>query len=132
MNQYQKEYADAKAAVLAIEEVTAEIERKYIISQEIVNPDMSIPERIYCIEDEEAFEHANQECSETIVSMGLEEEMNRAKTALTAAEDALIAYGLSIAPKELKETLSKGISSDYTIRCKMIEIVFRLDTSTVK
>jgi hypothetical protein len=38
---------------------------------------------------------------------------------------------LSIAPAGLRDTLSKGAKSDYNIRKKLIDLVYKLDVSTV-
>lgn len=132
MNQYQKEYALAKTKVEAIEESIAEIERDYISAQNIMNSDGSIPPCIYCIDDMKVFSRANLDCSKAVIDAGLEDDLNIAKAALMKAEDALIVYGLSIAPDGLKETLANGIASNYAIRCKMIDATFRLDCSTVR
>lgn len=78
------------------------------------------------------FDKANQECGKVIVEKGLDAEVNKAKESLRIAEEALIAYGISIAPAAVRETLSKGVADNYNIREKMIDMVFRLDTTTVK
>lgn len=51
---------------------------------------------------------------------------------LEAAEDAMIAYGLSIAPAGIRDTLERGVKENYTIRLKVIDAVFRLDVSSVQ
>ena len=43
----------------------------------------------------------------------------------------MIEYGLSIAPAGIRSTLAKGAKDNYTTRQKLIELVFRLDVSTV-
>lgn len=132
MNKYQKQYAIAKASVQAIEEAISKVEHDYIMDRGIVNPDNSIPEHIYCINEISLFDKTNQECSELIIAMGLEEGFNKSKKNLRNAEEALIAYGISNAPVGLKETLSKGVDADYDIRKKMVDVVFRFDATTVK
>ena len=48
-----------------------------------------------------------------------------------AAEDRLIEYGISIAPAGIRATLTKGAKDNYAARQKLIDLVLRLDISTV-
>lgn len=130
-NKFQRAYMVAKARVDSVESRQAEIEKKYIADSGIVNPDGSIPEFLYCMDDDVAFEKANEECSALIVAAGLEAELNAANNALKTAEDRLIAYGLSLAPSGVRATLEKGVKENYTTRQKVLELAFRLDVSTV-
>lgn len=130
-NNFQRAYMIAKAHVQEVESRQKEIEKKYIAEHGIVNPDGSVPELIYCMEDDAAFEKANEECSALIVAAGLEDELNAARDALKSAEDRLIVYGLSIAPAGVRATLEKGVKENFTIRQKVLDLVFRLDVSTV-
>lgn len=130
-NQVQRDYMMAKMLVEFTKAQQAEIERQYIADNGIANPDGSIPELIYCIEDETAFEKANKECSAIIAAAGLEEEMNTASAALQAAEDKLIEYGLSIVPAKTREILQKAVKENAYTRFKVIDLAFRLDVSTV-
>ena len=43
----------------------------------------------------------------------------------------MIEYGLSLAPAGIRATLAKGAKDNYTTRQKLIDLVFRLDVSTV-
>lgn len=131
-NKIQQAYMKAKARVEAINSRHEELERQYIAKNAIVNPDGSTPELIYCIEDEAIFEKANEEFSSAMVASGLEDEMNAARSDLRAAEDKLIEYGLSIAPAKIREVLQKDIKINACTRSKVIDLVFRLDVSTVK
>jgi len=130
-NKYQESYMIAKAYVQEVESRQAVIEKKYIADHGIVNVDGSIPGLLYCMDDDAAFEIANEECSALIVSAGLEDEMNTARAALKSAEDRLIAYGLSIAPAGVRAALEREVSRNYTARLKVLDLVFRLDASTV-
>ena len=107
------------------------IEKKFIADNGIVNPDGSVPEFLYCMEDDAAFEKANAECAALIASAGLEEELNAARAALKAAEDRLIAYGLSLAPAGVRATLEKAVRNNAATRAKVLDLTFRLDVSTV-
>ena len=59
-NKIQKLYMLAKAHLEALEDKEKELERQYILDNGIINPDGSIPNYIYCIEDEEVFSKANE------------------------------------------------------------------------
>ncbi len=130
-NKIQREYMAAKALVKTLEEREKEMEQAYIAAHGITNPDGTTPARIYCIMDEAVFDKANEESSAEIAACGLEAEYNAAEDALKAAEDRMIKYGLSLAPAGIRATLEKGAKSNYTVRQKLIDLVFRLDVSTV-
>jgi len=132
MNRIQKNYMVAKALVAQIESRQEEIERKYIADKGIRNPDGSVPELLFCMDDDAAFDVANAEFSEIIVNAGLEKELNAARDSLKAAEDRLIAYGLSIAPAGVRSVLQEAVKKDSTTRAKIIDLAFKLDVSTVK
>lgn len=132
MNKIQKNYMAAKALVAQVESRQEEIERKYISEKGIRNPDGSVPELLYCMEDGAAFDKANEECSAIIVAAGLENELNAARAILKAAEEKMIEYGLSIAPAGVREVLQKAVKENACTRMKVIDLVFRLDASTVR
>lgn len=131
-NKVQEAYMKAKARVEAIEAQQEEIEKKYIADHGIVNPDGSIPEKLFCMDDDAAFEKANEECSALIVAAGLEDQHNAARAALKAVEDKLIEYGLSIAPAGVRAVLQKEVKENACTRFKVIDLVFKLDVSTVR
>ena len=81
-NKFQRAYMVAKARVQEVESQQEAIEKKFIADKGIVNPDGSVPEFLYCMEDDAAFEKANDECAVLIVSAGLEEELNAARSVL--------------------------------------------------
>ena len=130
-NKIQREYITAKALVEMLEQQMEQMERAYISAHGIVNPDGTTPKLIYCITDDSAFDKANEEVSAQVAACGLEAEYNTAQDALRAAEDRLIRYGLSIAPAGVLATLEKGVKANCTIRKKLIDLVLRLDVSTV-
>lgn len=115
----------AKARVQEVESLQDAAEKKFITDNGIVNPDNSVPEFLYCMEDDVAFEKANAECA------GLEEELNAARAALKAAEDRLIAYSLSLAPAGVWATLEKAVQRNATTRAKALDLAFWLNASTV-
>ncbi len=130
-NKIQREYMVAKALVETLEERKKEMELAYISTHGITNPDGTTPARIYCIMDEAVFDKANEESAAEMAACGLEAEYNAAQDALKAAEDCMIEYGLSLAPAGIRATLEKGAKNSYTTRQKLIDLVFRLDVSTV-
>lgn len=130
-NKYQKAYMTAKARVQEIESRQEAIEKKYISDNDIVNPDGSVPEFLYCMEDDAAFEKANDECAVLIAATGLEADLLSARSALKIAEDHLIAYGLSLAPAGVRATLEKAVQHNAATRAKVLDLAFRLDVSTV-
>ena len=130
-NSAQRAYMLAKAHLQALKDREAEIERAYIIAHSIRNADDTIPERVYCIDNMETFDRAVEATSAEIEGSGLWADILAAEEALKAAEDVMIAYGLSIAPAGIRATLERGIKENYTIRLKVIDAVFHLDVSTV-
>ena len=130
-NSAQRAYMLTKAHLQALRSQEAEIERAYIVAQGIHNGDGTIPDRVYCIDDMETFDRANEETSAEIEGSGLWADILAAEEALKAAEDVMIAYGLSIAPADIRATLERGVKENYTIRLKVIDAVFHLDVSTV-
>lgn len=130
-NKIQNAYMMAKARVQEIESMQEEIERKYIADKGIVNPDGFIPEYVWCMDDDAAFDKANEEVSALIAAAGLESEAEAARAALKSTEDRLITYGLSLAPAGVRATLERGVKQNATIRQKVIDATYRLDVSTV-
>jgi len=134
MNVQQKNYARAKALVNTLKAQEKEIEQAYIRGHNIVNPDGTIPERIYCIDNEDVFNQANEEIALAIDALGLYE----AEKLLREAEDDLIRFGLSIVPAKERKILSDrcfGRNGHYVhvdVREKVLDLVFRLDVSTIK
>ncbi len=131
MNKVQKNYMMAKAALQTYEEIAADIEKRYIIENGITNEGGEIPERVYCIDDMDVFNKANEETGKTIKESGIEEKINAARKNLESAEENIIKFAFSISPIGIRKTLEKGVKENYTIRMKLIDLAFRLDTSTI-
>ena len=131
-NKIQKLYMLAKAHLEALEDKEKELERQYILDNGIINPDGSIPNYIYCIEDEEVFSKANEEQAATAEASGLWQEILTARANLTVAEAKLIEYGLSIIPAKERDILKKAAKENYTTHQKVIDMVLKLDVSTIK
>lgn len=130
-NSTQRAYMLAKANLQTLKEREAEIEKAYIVATGIRNADGTIPERVYCIDDMETFDRANAETSAEIESSGLWADIMEAESVLKTAEDAMIRYGLSLAPASIRDTLERGVREKASTRQKMIDLVFSLDVSTV-
>jgi hypothetical protein len=131
MSKQQKNYALAKSMLETLEAKEAEIEQIYIKEHGIVNVDGSTPARIFMIDNEATFDKANSEVSKLIEDSGLWAKILKARDDLKVAEDELIKYGLSIAPKHEREVLTKAAKTNYTTRRKIIDLVFKLDAKTV-
>jgi len=130
-NKVQRDYMLAKAYLDTLESEHKELERNYIKTQNIINADGTIPEAIYCIDDEETFERINYEFSVLPENTAHWEKILEAKRTLKQAEQRLIDYGLSFAPIKEREILIKAASHDYVMRQKIIDLVMRLDVSTI-
>lgn len=134
-NQFQETYMLAKAHLKTLEAHEKEIDHQYIIDNGIKNPDGSIPEYIYCIDDEPVFHKANIECSSIVIKSGLWSEILEARELLKSAEEELLKYALSVIPHmnaHEKEVLERAVVDNCTTRMKVIELVLKLDTTTVK
>jgi hypothetical protein len=123
MNQEQKNYIAAKAAVDAIESAIAEKELKFLQGKGREET------RIWAIEDEEVFEILNAEFS--VAEESICADYTSARKLLKTSERALVEYALSIAPDGIRETLRRGSKEQATVRKKLIETIMRLDVSTV-
>lgn len=128
MNKQQRAYALAKARVQALDEQNAENEKNFIIESGYRNPDGSVPEKLYMIDDEEAFERLCNEFDKS--GKNLFQEVKIAEKRLRQAEDELIDYALSIVPKSIAEVLDRNRRT-WKVRKKLIDAAFRLDTKTV-
>lgn len=131
MNKAQRDYLDAKAKFEALVSRHKQMERAYIAAHGITNPDGGTPERIYCIDDDAAFEQANEEFSAQVAACGLEAEYDAARAALRAAEDQLIEYGFSLVPVGVRGTLEQAAKVKRTVRQQLLDLTLRLDVSTV-
>lgn len=131
MNKLQIAYMIAKSCVDALESNFDELEKKYISDKGIVNTDGSVPKHLWCIDDDAEFEKANEEFEALIVAHGLENELNEARDRLKSAENELIAFGLSLAPINVRATLERAVMQNALTREKVLDLAFRLDASTV-
>jgi hypothetical protein len=124
MNQVQKSYITAKEAFRAVELTLNKKEREFLKGKGR-NED-----HVWMIDNETIFNLLNEEFS--ALTIDLNNEYNTAKGALKDAENALVEYGLSIAPTEIRETLRRESKRLLSVREQLIDMVIRLDTKTVK
>jgi hypothetical protein len=131
-NTPQKIYMMAKANLEVLNDAEKEIDKKYIAENNIINPDGSIPCATYAIEDDAIADKAIDDVGKILADSGLWAKILEARKDLKTAEDNLVEYGLSIAPKKERDILTKSAKTNYTIRQKIIDLVIRLDVSTVR
>ena len=131
-NRYQRNYMMAKAQLETLESIMNDMESEYIKAHGIVNEDGETPKAIYCIDDGATFDRVNAECAELPEFKANWAEQLEARETLKAAENMLVEYGLSIAPAKEREILRKDAATNYTTKKKIIDLVMRLDVSTVR
>lgn len=131
MNEVQKNYMVAKAALQTYEEMVTDIEKKYIAENGIRNENGEIPARVYCIDDENTFNKANEETAKIIHKIGIREKVSDAREILKSAEEDVIKFALSIAPTGIRKTLERGARENYKIRTELINTTLKLDVSTL-
>lgn len=132
MHLLQTEYALALASHQTFEAAEAEHERAYCAARGLLDTEGKPAQRIYHLTDAD-FETAND--AFTTAMADFYRGMQAARDRLKAAEDALIAYGLSIMPASLsseREALAASARSSAVTRQKIIALIFRLDTRTVR
>ena len=116
---------------------TAEADRKnkektWLAAQGIKNQDGTTPDTLWAYDGpEEEFDRICTAFESDIFMTAAAKRTDEACKALRAAEDKLIAYGLSIAPANIRDVLQANIRK-YDVRRKIIDLTFRLDTSTVR
>lgn len=133
-NRQQRNYIAAKAMHEYYKALSEKVEQEYIAKNGITNPDGSTPEKVWMIDDQEVFDKANEDCFRIAEEFGLIDKLDRARADLRAAENALIAYGLSIMPDSMRserETLERAAASNIAARNKLIDYTMKLDVRTV-
>jgi hypothetical protein len=122
MNAVQMKYLKAKASYMAAKEISDELEEAFMAANGRKE------KHVWGIHDNYAeFERLCNEFCETYKDE--DAVLVRAKIALEKAENDLIAYGLSIIPKEYADILRS--SKDHKVRKEMISITIGVDVSTV-
>lgn len=132
MNMQQRNYALALAAVQVLEAEEKACESVYCLQNGYVDEHGNPATRIYQIQDDAVFDAANDDFSS--LNESLYTRLYAAKDALRDAENALIDFGLSILPKAYareRELLARKAKEDSTLRRKLIDNAFKLDTRTI-
>ena len=118
MNAVQTAYAKAMAKYSAAREIIKDMETRYIAENHIVNDDGKTPNYLWMMDDEKAFDVHNERFGKIVADSGMEKKENDAREELRKAEDALIAFGISLAPKNIQETLKKGGCGECQTSCQ--------------
>lgn len=129
MNKIQEAYALAKARLQVVKEQHDENEAVFIKNSGYVNEDGTTPEHFWMMDDEKKFEELSTAFEAT--SGNLFYKVRAAEISLKEAEDALIDFGLSFTPVDVREALSRN-RNHWKFREKMINLAFRLDTTTIE
>ena len=127
----QKLYLIAKAHLQTLEEIHLEAEKQFIIDNKIVNSDGKVPQRFFMMDNETEMEKQCIMFEEIPENQQQWLEIIEAKRILKEAEQNLIDYALNIIPLPQKQVLENGAKTNYIIRQKIIDLVLRLDVSTL-
>lgn len=128
MNEKQRDYAMAKAKCQALKETMDEMEQEFIREKGVKNPDGSIPRFTWAIADEELSYRLSNELDELPGFRSLWEQKLEADKALKKSEQDLLDYTMSIVPPKVQDLILTAMDSK---RQELIDLAFRLDTSTV-
>lgn len=132
MNRQQKAYALAKAHLDTCKELLQVFESRWMQQRGITNPDGTTPKELYMLDcDEAEFDRLGEAIAAEPEHERLWRDQLDARKLLDDAENALIDYGLSIAPAGVRETLNAN-RKRLAVREKLIDLAFWLDTRTVK
>jgi len=119
MNSIQENYIIAKATLEAVKEVQHEKYNAFLLLKGITMDDV----------DKNNFEALSAEydvfAKEEIENTGL------AMENVKMAEEGLIQFGLSIAPVKIRTELENGIEKFYIKRKEFIDLILKLDVSTL-
>ena len=123
----------AKAHLQTLEEIHLEAEKQFIIDNKIVNSDGKVPQRFFMMDNETEMEKQCIMFEEIPENQQQWLEIIEAKRILKEAEQNLIDYALNIIPlpQKEKQVLENGAKTNYTIRQKIIDLVMKLDVSTL-
>ena len=125
----QAAYMAAKANYEAVDAASTQAEADFLRASGAKDASGQTPRRLYMIAELDEFERL---CTEFENSpFNLSGDLQIAAQLLTAAEDALIAYALDLAPEPIRAALAEGISRSADTRKKLLDLAFRLDVSTV-
>jgi hypothetical protein len=118
MNQVQEHYVKALAAFQDVEDTLKRKETAFLRARGRTEA------HIWMIDDEEVFDRLNSEFADTV--QDLDAARAAARATLKAAENALIAFALSVSPATVRETLRRGAERQAATREKLIDLTMRL------
>ena len=125
----QAAYMAAKANYDTVDAARAQAEADFLRASGAKTAQGKAPTHLYMIAELDEFERL---CTEFEGSpFDLSGDLQIAAQLLTAAEDALIAYALDLAPEPIRAALAEGISRSADTRRELLDLAFRLDVSTV-
>jgi hypothetical protein len=119
MNSVQENYLVSKAAWEAIKEVQLQKYNEFLAMKGIVMDDVT----------DENFDALSAEYD--IFAKGEIENTALAWENYKLAEKALLAFGIAIAPANLRETLANGVKRYVNIKNEMVDSLLKLDASAL-
>lgn len=128
MNEKQWNYAVAKANCEALKESMDEMEQAFIKEKGVKNPDGSVPKFTWAIADDELSYRLSNELEEQPGFRSLWDQKLAAERSLKNAEQELLDFTMSILPKKISDIVMGALDNK---RQELIDLAFRLDTSTV-
>lgn len=132
MSSEQVAYMVAKVLYDAAEADRKSKEKTWLVAHGVKNQDGTTPDTLWAYDgSEEEFDRICTAFENDVFMTAAAKHVDEACETLRTAEDKLIAYGLSIAPANIRDVLQANIRK-YDVRQKIIDLTFRLDTSTVE
>jgi hypothetical protein len=119
MNSVQENYIISKAAWEAVKEVQLRKYHEFLAMKGIEDGDIT----------DENFDVFNAEYE--VFAKGEIENTALAWETYKLAEKTLLAFGIAIAPENLRETLANGVKWHLKIKNEMIDSVLKLDVGTL-
>lgn len=128
----QVAYMVAKVLYETAEEDRKNKEKSWLAVHGVKNPDGTVPGALWAYDGpEEDFDRICTAYENDADMTAAAQRADMANIALRAAEDKLIAFGLSIVPENVSSTLRANIRK-YDVRRKVIDLAFRLNAATVR
>lgn len=132
MNNLQKAYSTASKKVETLKALANAKEKEYILNNGIKNPDGTIPDHLWMLDDENLFDQHNEPFCSIPEVKTTHTQLRTAQESLRIAENNLLEAALNIIPnKETRQTLTNGCKTLLHIREEALKLAMRLDFSTV-
>lgn len=131
MSPEQVAYMVAKVLYDAAEADRRSKEKIWLATQGVKNQDGTTPDTLWAYDGpEEEFDRICTAFENDVFMTAAAKHVDEACKVLRTAEDKLIAYGLSIAPANIRDVLRANMRK-WKVRQKIIDLTFRMDTSTL-